>query len=60
MVARASRELPPGPVVDRLRNYCGRVWDVLGTPSFTDASLNEDAQFDNEFPYLTTPIPGAQ
>lgn len=31
-----------------------------GQVPFTDASLNEDAQFDNAFPYLTTPLPGAQ
>lgn len=31
-----------------------------GQVPFTDASLNEDSQFDNAFPYLTTPVPGAQ
>jgi hypothetical protein len=31
-----------------------------GQVPFTDASLNEDSQFDNVFPYLTTPVPGAQ
>lgn len=30
-----------------------------GQVPFTDASLNEDAQFDNAFPYLVTPLPGA-
>jgi hypothetical protein len=30
-----------------------------GQLAFTDASLQEDAQFDNAFPYLTTPQPGA-
>ena len=29
-------------------------------PSFaTDASIQEDAQFDDAFPYLRTPTPGA-
>jgi Domain of unknown function (DUF4331) len=31
-----------------------------GQVPFTDASLNEDLQFDNAFPYLVTPVPGAQ
>ena len=31
-----------------------------GQVPFTDASLNEDSQFDNAFPYLVTPVPGAQ
>jgi hypothetical protein len=30
-----------------------------GQLAFTDASLQEDAQFDASFPYLTTPNPGA-
>jgi hypothetical protein len=36
-LAQARRELPPGPVVEQLRNYCGRVWDVLRTPAFAEA-----------------------
>ncbi len=31
-----------------------------GQIAFTDATLQEDSQFDAVFPYLTTPIPGAQ
>jgi hypothetical protein len=31
-----------------------------GQVPFTDAVINEDAQFDNAFPYLVTPLPGAQ
>ena len=30
-----------------------------GQLAFTDGVLQEDAQFDNRFPYLTTPTPGA-
>ena len=30
-----------------------------GQLGFTDASIQEDAQFDNAFPYLRTPTPGA-
>ena len=30
-----------------------------GQLAFTDAVLQEDAQFDDRFPYLTTPTPGA-
>jgi hypothetical protein len=30
-----------------------------GSLPLTDASLQEDAQFDNAFPYLRTPMPGA-
>jgi len=36
-LAQARRELPPGPLVEQLRNYCGRVWDVLRTPAFAEA-----------------------
>ena len=32
---------------------------VLASFRLTDAVLQEDSQFDNTFPYLTTPIPGA-
>jgi len=28
---RAERELPLGSAAERLRNYCGRVWDILRT-----------------------------
>lgn len=37
-VARACRELPPGPAVEQLRNFCGRGWEILHTP--THAALN--------------------
>jgi AcrR family transcriptional regulator len=33
-VARACRELPEGSAVDQLRNFCGRGWDLLRTPTF--------------------------
>jgi len=36
-LAQARRQLPPGPVVEQLRNYCGRAWDVLRTPAFAEA-----------------------
>lgn len=35
---RAARELPPGPVEERLRNYCGRAWEVLRDPRFAARS----------------------
>jgi len=43
-LAQARRELPPGPVVEQLRNYCGRVWDVLRTPAFAEACRLSPAQ----------------
>jgi hypothetical protein len=43
-LAQARRELPPGSVVERLRNYCGRVWDVLCTPAFAEACRQSLAQ----------------
>jgi hypothetical protein len=43
-LAQARRELPPGPVVEQLRNYCGRVWDVLRTPAFAEAYCQSLAQ----------------
>jgi hypothetical protein len=36
-VARACRELPPGSAIEQLRNFCGRIWDILHTP--TQAAL---------------------
>lgn len=36
-VARACRELPPGSAVEQLRNFCGRTWEILHTP--TQAAL---------------------
>lgn len=43
-LAQARRELPPGPVVEQLRNYCGRVWDVLRTGTFAEACRQSLAQ----------------
>lgn len=37
-VARACSELPAGPAVDQLRNFCGRTWEILHTPTY--AALN--------------------
>jgi hypothetical protein len=55
---------PGDDVVDiELRVAMGYLLPLDVAPSgqlaFTDASLQEDAQFDNAFPYLTTPRPGA-
>ncbi|HXW96315.1 MAG TPA: TetR-like C-terminal domain-containing protein [Gemmatimonadales bacterium] len=36
-VARACRELPPGSAVGQLRDFCGRIWEILHTP--TQAAL---------------------
>src|SRR5689334_10856379 len=36
-VARACRELPPSSAIEQLRNFCGRSWDILHTP--TQAAL---------------------
>lgn len=36
-VARACHELPPGPAIEQLWNFCGRAWDILHTP--TQAAL---------------------
>lgn len=33
-VARACSALPPGPAVERLRNFCGRTWELLHTPTY--------------------------
>lgn len=33
-VARACSELPPGPAVEQLRNFCGRGWEILHTPAY--------------------------
>jgi hypothetical protein len=51
-------------VVDiALRVVMGYLLPTTDAPSgqlaFTDATLQEDAQFDAVFPYLTTPTPGA-
>jgi hypothetical protein len=56
---------PGDDVVDiALRVAMGYLLPVAQAPSgqlaFTDATLQEDSQFDAVFPYLTTPIPGAQ
>src|SRR5262249_36624863 len=41
----------------------GYLLSAAGAPSgqlgFTDATIQEDAQFDAAFPYLLTPLPGA-
>jgi hypothetical protein len=55
---------PGDDVVDiELRVAMGFLLPTNVAPSgqvpFTDAVLNEDTQFDNAFPYLTTPLPGA-
>ncbi len=55
---------PGDDVVDiELRVAMGFLLPLAQAPSgqlgFTDAALNEDAQFDDAFPYLTTPNPGA-
>jgi hypothetical protein len=56
---------PGDDVVDiELRVAMGYLLSAVDAPSgqlaFTDATLQEDAQFDAIFPYLTTPNPGAQ
>jgi AcrR family transcriptional regulator len=33
-VARACSALPPGPPAEQLRNFCGRSWEILHTPTF--------------------------
>ncbi len=33
-VAGACSGLPPGPAIEQLRNFCGRNWEVLHTPTF--------------------------
>lgn len=33
-VARACAGLPPGPAVEQLRNFCGRGWEILHTPTY--------------------------
>ncbi|HVR62958.1 MAG TPA: DUF4331 domain-containing protein [Polyangia bacterium] len=55
---------PGDDVVDiALRVVMGYLLPVAAAPSgqlgFTDATLQEDAQFDAVFPYLQTPLPGA-
>jgi hypothetical protein len=56
---------PGDDVVDiELRVAMGYLLPSASAPSgqlaFTDATLQEDSQFDAVFPYLTTPTPGAQ
>jgi hypothetical protein len=56
---------PGDDVVDiALRVSMGYLLPSASAPSgqlaFTDATLQEDRQFDAVFPYLTTPLPGAQ
>ena len=34
-MARAAAELPPSAGKDQLRNYAGRVWEIINTPVFT-------------------------
>jgi hypothetical protein len=55
---------PGDDVVDiELRVAMGFLLPLADAPSgqlaFTDAAINEDAQFDETFPYLVTPTPGA-
>ena len=55
---------PGDDAVDiELRVAMGFLLPLSDAPSgqlgFTDASIQEDAQFDNAFPYLRTPTPGA-
>ncbi|MET0343567.1 MAG: DUF4331 domain-containing protein [Polyangiales bacterium] len=55
---------PGDDIVDiELRVAMGFLLPTADAPSgqlaFTDATLQEDAQFDAVFPYLTTPVPGA-
>ena len=55
---------PEDDVVDiALRVMMGYLLPMADAPSgqlaFTDATLQEDAQFDATFPYLRTPRPGA-
>jgi hypothetical protein len=55
---------PGDDAVDiELRVAMGFLLPLADAPSgqlgFTDAAINEDAQFDAVFPYLTTPNPGA-
>lgn len=33
-VARACSSLPAGPPAEQLRNFCGRVWEILHTPTY--------------------------
>ena len=33
-VARACTGIPPGPAVEQLRNFCGRGWEILHTPTY--------------------------
>lgn len=33
-IAIACNALPPGPAVEQLRNFCGRIWELLHTPSY--------------------------
>jgi hypothetical protein len=56
---------PGDDVVDiALRVAMGYLLPAASAPAgqvaFTDATLQEDSQFDAAFPYLTTPLPGAQ
>jgi len=55
---------PGDDVVDiEVRVAMGHLLNPAEAPSgklgFTDAVLQEDSQFDNAFPYLRTPVPGA-
>jgi AcrR family transcriptional regulator len=38
-VARACAGLPPGPAVEQLRNFCGRGWEILHTPTWAALEL---------------------
>jgi AcrR family transcriptional regulator len=33
-VARACGGLPPGPAIEQLRNFCGRGWEIMHTPTY--------------------------
>lgn len=33
-VTRACTALPPGPAIEQLRNFCGRGWEILHTPTY--------------------------
>ena len=33
-MARACAELPPGAAPDQLRNYCGRIWEIMNSRRF--------------------------
>jgi len=33
-IEKACTALPPGTAVERLRNFCGRIWELLHTPAY--------------------------